>query len=245
MNKNIQRFFDGALSLPIIFLTAYFLFSFSGKDTTLVFLASLSASFAAGALWCGFLAKKPIRKDYSNALSFFIYKSAAENAKYFYDRFKRFYDCTIRGNAIDFGKFDLRFHLKPDALSCNQAVTFALGAKKKTILVVSKSAKDAVYHASKAGKNLTIVDFEFFAPLLDKTGALPTIEKIPLRKKLSAFLDAALRPVNAKRFFPAAGIMFALSILNGFSAWFLAFSAILAALGTVALVRGVNKTADT
>lgn len=245
MNKKIQRFFDGALSLPIVFLTAYFLFSFSGKDSTLVFIASLSAAFAIGSLWCGFLAKKPVRKNYSAALSFFIYKSTSENVKYFYERFKRFYDCTIRGNAIDFGKFDLRFYLKPDALSCNLAVAFALGARKKTILVVSKAAKDAVYHASKAGKNLSIVDFERFAPLPDKKNALPTIEKIPPREKLAAFADTALRPINAKRFFPAAGIMFALSMLNGFSAWFLTFSAILAALGTIALVRGNDKTVDT
>lgn len=244
MNINIQRFFDGAFSVIIIFFFACFGFSFAVDNKVLLFIASVAAAFSGGALWCGFLGRKKTSKDYSVFLPLFLYRTSTENMRFFFEKFSAKYKCDLNGNKIDFGKFDLMFILKPDALSCNQAVALSLAVKKKTLIVVTKAAKGATGHAAKAGNRLAIAEFTSFAPLLDKIGALPEIEKVPLKKKLSSFLDAALCRKNAKRFFPAAGLMLVLSAINGFSVWFLTFSALSAALGIISVFRRTDQKAE-
>ena len=103
---------------------------------------------------------------------------------------------------------------------------------------MSDAKKEALAHAKAAGDKLHIVEFRKFAPLLDKQGFFPPPERKTAAMRLSQFADCAFRRRNAKRFFSSAGLLLALSVISGFSVWFLAFSALSAAFGIISAGRG-------
>lgn len=241
MDTKIQQFFDGAISAVIIFVTAYFFMSLSDMDAMTAVVASLALAFAGGALWRRIVRTDKRCKNYDAYLSRFIYRSPRQNAEKLFAFFSQRYDCSLCGPFIDFERFRVMFLLRPDPISANHAAALSSAFSRPTILVVSAAEKNAVMHAKAAGKNLSIVTFSQFAPLLDKWGALPEGEKTPLSKKLTVALDVSFRKNNAGRFFSFGGLMLALSALNGFSLWFLAFAIILSAAGVICLVRGSGQ----
>lgn len=241
MEQRIQHFLDGAISVTAIFLTAYFCISFTRLSTAESVAASAGLAFAGGALCRGCTAPRKKTADYDKFLPLYIYSTPSENARLFFGALSKRYDCSLKGAFIDFGAFELIFLLRPDAMTANQAAALSSSRTKPTVAVVSDAKKEALAHAKAAGDKLHIVEFRKFAPLLDKQGFFPPPERKTAAMRLSQFADCAFRRRNAKRFFSSAGLLLALSVMSGFSVWFLAFSALSAAFGIISAARGKRE----
>ncbi|MGN1094616.1 MAG: hypothetical protein ACI4SC_06520, partial [Candidatus Neoclostridium sp.] len=225
----------------IVFFTAYFLFGFAVSDKTTLYAAAIAAAFSVTTLPFELRKNKPERKDFSYLLPRFYYAKAEEAAKFFLPYLCDYQAVERIGSVLRAQKYDVKFYLKPDALSANAAIAFALPVKRKTLLVASNVAPTAREHAAKANANLKIIDFNRFCAVIDARCALPKDDKPGFFKRAHSFFDKALRAENGTRLISAGGVMLALSFANGFSVWYLCFSAFFAALSIVAFVRGKSE----
>ena len=245
MNVKISNILDRFLGSLIMFFTAYFLFGFAVSDKPTLYAAAIAAAFSVTTLPFELRKNKPERKDFSYLLPRFYYTRAEYAAEFFLPYLSSYQAAERIGSVLRAQKYDVAFYLKPDALTANAAIDFALSVKRKTLLIASNVAPTAREHAAQANPNLKIIDFNRFCAVIDARRTLPKDDKPGFFKRTRSFFDKALRAENCARLISAGGVMLALSFANGFSIWYLCFSAFFAALSIVAFVRGKSEARST
>ena len=241
MNIKISDILDRFLGILTVFFAAYYIFGFAVGDKVSKYSSAAAIAFAIVALPSEIRRKKPVKKDYSRLLPSFYYKTNREIAEFFLPYFPKKRQCEATDFGLRTDAYDVMFYLKPDALTRNAAIDYALNAKRKILLVVSSFAPGAADDAQACGKNLRALGFDRFCEIAEKRMPLPIEKKPNAIKRILAFLNGAAHKENSARLAAGAGFMLALSLLNGFSVWFLCFSALMLALSIAGLVRGKSQ----
>lgn len=238
MNKKTTYFFDSIISLFTVFSLSYLFFLKFNDDKTVIFLASVSLAFAASALWLKLIYRKKPQKNYNRFLTEFTHRSNNDNAEIVYNALKTRHNCSLDGNRIETDTVTIIVYIRHSPLTEQEAIDFALDAKRKTLLMVSSTEKNAEREANRTNKNIRIATFDKIAEYLVLSGAIIEPKPIPAKEKLHTLFVSALDEKNAGRYLSGAGIMLILSAINAFSPYYLCFSVILIILSLTAFIKG-------